>query len=81
MGSVVSVVCGPIARDAWQPAVCRVAAHAGAAGAQALPKRCLLTTEVTLISNSQHIIQRQDPQRFEYKIRCLYAKGKEICSI
>jgi hypothetical protein len=58
-----------------------VAAPAGAVGAQALPKRWLLTTEVTLISNSQHIIQGQDSQSFKDKIRCLYAKEKEICSI
>jgi len=76
MGSVVSVGCGPVARDAWQPDVFRVAAPAGAVGAQALPKRWLLTTEVTLISNSQHIIQGQDSQSFEDKIRCLYAKEK-----
>jgi len=67
MGSVVSVGCGPIVRDAWRPAVFRVAAPAGAAEAQALPKRYLLTTELTLISNSQHIVQGQDPQRFEEK--------------
>jgi hypothetical protein len=77
----VSVGCGPIERDAWQPAVFRVAAPAGAAEAQALPKSYLLTTEVTLIRNSQHIVQRQDPQSFEDKIRCLYAKEKEMCSI
>jgi hypothetical protein len=78
MGSVVSVGCGPIARDEWQPAVFRAAAPAGAAGAQALPKRWLLTTEVTLISNSQHIVQGQDPKSFEDKIRCLYAKKKKL---
>ena len=73
--------CGPIARDAWQPAVFRVAAPAGAAGAPALPKCWLLSTEVTLISNSQHIIQGQDPQSVEDKIRCLYTKEKEIYNI
>ena len=77
MSSVVSVGCGPVARDAWQPDVFRVAAPAGAVEAQALQKRWLLTTEVILTSNSQHIIQGQDPRTFEDKIRCLYAKEKK----
>jgi hypothetical protein len=45
-----------------------VAAPAGAAGAQALPKHSLLITEVNLISNSQHVVQGQDPQWLEEKL-------------